>query len=81
MAEITAFAFLLSGQFWAANFLAIVATLIYSMSSTGVTEGNLKWQLPMTNWKYRLRFIGILIIFAVISNAATAGVVTAISDL
>jgi len=81
MTDVTLFSFLLTGQFWAANFLALLAALIYSMASTGATEGNLKWQLPMTNWAYRLRFTGVFVLTAVITNASVTGVLAAISSL
>jgi|GEM_PF-4592894 len=81
MINTTLLPFFLTGQFWAANFLALLATLIYSMASTGVTEGNLKWQLPLTNWKHRLRFTAVFLMAMTATNAALAGILAAVSAL
>ena len=37
--------YLLSGQFWAANFFALVATIYWSFGGTGAPRGNLRHQV------------------------------------
>jgi hypothetical protein len=65
--------YLLSGQFWAANFFALVATIYWSFSGTGMSSGNLRHQVTLTNWNNRIRFAGMFLLYALLLNAAIGG--------
>ena len=65
--------YLLSGQFWAANFFALVATIYWSFSGTGMSSGNLRHTVVLTNWTNRVRFAGVFLLYALLLNAAIGG--------
>lgn len=65
--------YLVSGQFWAANFFALVATIYWSFSGTGASSGNLRHTVLLTNWNNRIRFAGMFLIYALLLNAAIGG--------
>jgi len=67
--------YLLSGQFWAANFFALAATIYWSFGGTGMPSGNLRHQITLTNWTNRVKFTGIFLVLAVVVNAAIGGTV------
>lgn len=65
--------YLLSGQFWAANFFALVATIYWSFSGTGMSSGNLRHTVVLMNWNNRIRFAGMFLIYSLVLNAAIGG--------
>lgn len=66
-------AYLLSGQFWAANFFALVATIYWSFGGTGMSSGNLRHTVVLANWNNRLRFAGVFLVYTLMLNAAIGG--------
>lgn len=60
--------FFLTGQFWFAEFLALIVAMGFGVVGMGVTEGNLRTQIPLTNGKQKFAFIGVFFIASVVLN-------------